>query len=216
ASEEVMFGQISTGALSDLEKITKQAYAMITYFGLNKKIGNISFYDSSGNTEYAFTKPYSEKTAQIIDEEVSIMIEAAYIKTKELLKTHKAQLTALAEQLLDKEVIFKEDLERIIGKRPFEKEEAVPVSKTGSASMSKNGSSTTNTATASTTTTISGNGTVAPAQSPKAETPPAPPVTNGQQVTEVKKDKPTEEKKPEDKKDEATADENKGQTPTLF
>jgi AFG3 family protein len=214
ASEEVMFGQISTGALSDLEKITKQAYAMITYFGLNKKIGNISFYDSSGNTEYAFTKPYSEKTAQIIDEEVSIMVEAAYIKTKELLKTHKVQLTALAEQLLDKEVIFKEDLERIIGKRPFEKEEAVPVSKTGSASMSKNGSAASN-STATNATTISGNGTVTSVQSAKAEVPPAP-VTNGQQVTEVKKDKPTEEKKTEEKKDEAPADENKGQTPTLF
>lgn len=138
AAEEIMFGKISTGALSDLEKTTKQAYAMVTIFGLNRKVGHISFYDSSGGSEYTFNKPYSEKTAQIIDEEVHQMIEDAYIKTKELIKTHKAQLTELAEQLLDKEVIFKEDLERIIGKRPFEKEIAVPVSKQSTAN--KNGS----------------------------------------------------------------------------
>ena len=128
ASEEVMFGKISTGALSDLEKVTKQAYAMIMYYGLNKKIGNISFYDSSGGNEYTFTKPYSEKTAESIDNEVTIMVEAAYIKTKELIKTHKAQLIEVAQQLLDNEVIFKEDLEKIIGKRPFEKEEYQPMS----------------------------------------------------------------------------------------
>ncbi len=129
AAEEVMFGKISTGAISDLEKITKQAYSMIIHYGLNAKIGHISFYDSTGSAEYNFTKPYSEKTAQIIDEEVREMINNAYIKTKELIKTHQVQLTALAEQLLDKEVIFKEDLENIIGKRLFEKEEAMPVSK---------------------------------------------------------------------------------------
>jgi AFG3 family protein len=129
AAEEVMFGKISTGAISDLEKITKQAYSMIIHYGLNAKLGHISYYDSSGSAEYNFTKPYSEKTAQLIDEEVRIMVDGAYIKTKELIKTHKAQLIELAEQLLDKEVIFKEDLEKIIGKRPFEKEEAVPVSK---------------------------------------------------------------------------------------
>ncbi len=128
AAEEVMFGKISTGALSDLEKITKQAYAMIMYYGLNKKIGNVSYYDSSGNSEYNFTKPYSEKTAQFIDEEVTEMIESAYIKTKELIKTHQAQLIEVAQQLLDNEVIFKEDLERIMGKRPFEKEEYQPMS----------------------------------------------------------------------------------------
>jgi AFG3 family protein len=115
AAEEIMFGKISTGALSDLEKITKQAYAMIMYYGLNKKIGNVSFYDSSGGTEYTFTKPYSEKTAESIDNEVTMMIEAAYIKTKELIKTHKEQLIEVAQQLLDNEVIFKEDLEKIIG-----------------------------------------------------------------------------------------------------
>jgi cell division protease FtsH len=129
AAEEIVFGRISTGALSDLEKITKQAYAMVTYFGLNKKIGNISFYDSSGNSEYAFTKPYSEKTAEVIDSEVSSMVEAAYNKTRSMLLQHKDHLTELANLLLDKEVIFKEDLERIMGVRPFEKEVAVPVSK---------------------------------------------------------------------------------------
>lgn len=128
AAEEVMFGKISTGALSDLEKITKQAYAMVTYYGLNKTIGNISFYDSSGGNEYSFNKPYSEKTAESIDKEVHAMIEQAYAKTKELITTHKAQLIEVAQQLLDNEVIFKEDLERVIGKRPFEKEESHPVS----------------------------------------------------------------------------------------
>jgi len=102
---------------------------MVSIYGLNKKIGHISFYDSSGNNEYAFTKPYSEKTAQMIDEEVTKMVEDAYLKTKEILKTHRAQLTELAQQLLDKEVIFKEDLERILGPRPFTAEIAEPASK---------------------------------------------------------------------------------------
>jgi ATP-dependent metalloprotease FtsH len=125
ASEEIHFGKISTGALSDLEKITKQAYAMVTIYGLNEKIGNISFYDSSGQQEYNFSKPYSEKTAQIIDEEVSKLIENAYIRTKGILSQHKEKLDVLAAVLLEKEVIFKEDLENIFGKRPFEKEEVV-------------------------------------------------------------------------------------------
>jgi cell division protease FtsH len=123
AAEEVVFGKISTGALSDLEKITKQAYAMITVYGLNDKIGNISFYDSSGANEYGFTKPYSEKTAQTIDEEVSKLVEASYVRAKELLTKNKHLLQQLAEKLLDKEVIFKEDLELIFGKRPFDKDE---------------------------------------------------------------------------------------------
>ncbi len=122
ASEEVVFGQISTGALSDLEKITKQAYATISIFGLNEKIGNISYYDSSGNQDYSFTKPYSEKTAQIIDEEVSKMVEGCYVRTRDILLKHRAQLDQLAAHLLEKEVIFKEDLEIIFGKRPFEDE----------------------------------------------------------------------------------------------
>jgi ATP-dependent metalloprotease FtsH len=119
AAEEIVFGKISTGALSDLEKITKQAYAMIVYYGLNDKIGNVSFYDSSGQNEYAFNRPYSEKTAELIDNEVKKLISEAYIKTKELLMNNKDKLTLLAEKLLVKEVIFKEDLLDIFGKRPF-------------------------------------------------------------------------------------------------
>lgn len=123
AAEEIMFGKISTGALSDLEKVTKQAYAMITIYGLNEKIGNVSYYDSTGANEYGFTKPYSERTAQTIDEEVSKMIELAYTRAKDILFKNKHLLTMLAEKLLEKEVIFKEDLETIFGKRPFDKEE---------------------------------------------------------------------------------------------
>ena len=121
AAEEVIFNKISTGALSDLEKVTKQAYSMITVYGLNKKIGNISFYDSSGRD--SFTKPYSEATAKTIDEEVHNLIEDCYKQTKKLLLTHKEKLTKLAELLLEKEVIFKEDLLSIFGPRPWDKEE---------------------------------------------------------------------------------------------
>jgi ATP-dependent metalloprotease FtsH len=121
AAEDIIFGKVSTGALSDLEKITKQAYAMVVYYGLNDKIGNVSYYDSTGQTEYTFSKPYSEKTAQIIDEEVGKLIAKAYARTKDLLSQHRDMLTKLAEQLLEKEVIFKEDLEPIFGKRIWEK-----------------------------------------------------------------------------------------------
>jgi cell division protease FtsH len=117
AAEEVAFGRISTGALSDLEKVTKQAYAMVTVYGLNKKIGNRSYYDSSGESQ--FTKPYSEETARIIDEEVSKIIERAYQKSVELLTQHRTHLDALAKKLLDKEVIFKDDLEEILGPRQW-------------------------------------------------------------------------------------------------
>ena len=123
AAEEIIFGKISTGALSDLEKVTKQAYAMITIYGLNEKLGNISYYDSTGANEYGFTKPYSEKTAEMIDSEASKLIEGAYVRAKDILTKNKNLLTLLAEKLLDKEVIFKEDLEIIFGKRPFDKEE---------------------------------------------------------------------------------------------
>ncbi len=122
ASEEVFFGKISTGALNDLERVTKQAFSMVAYFGLNEKIGNISFYDSSGVQDYAFTKPFSEKTAQTIDEEVSKLIEKAYIRAKEILEKNKEKVEQLATQLLEKEVIFGEDLEIIFGERPFEKD----------------------------------------------------------------------------------------------
>ncbi|MEO6884259.1 MAG: AAA family ATPase, partial [Bacteroidia bacterium] len=125
AAEEIIFGKISTGALSDLEKITKQAYAMVVYYGLSKKIGNVSFYDSSGANEYGFTKPYSEKTAELIDNEVSALIESAYKRTKDLLTKNQELLSKLANLLLEREVIFKEDLETIFGKRPFDKPEFV-------------------------------------------------------------------------------------------
>ena len=122
AAEEIIFGEVSTGALSDLEKVTKQAYAMISIYGLNEKLGNISYYDSSGN-DYSFNKPYSEKTAELIDQEVHDLIESAYERTKEILVENKSKLTELAETLLEKEVIFKEDLEAIFGARPYKKEE---------------------------------------------------------------------------------------------
>lgn len=119
AAEEVIFGKVSTGALSDLERVTKQAYAMVMYYGLNDKIGNISYYDSQGN-EMAFSKPYSEKTAELIDLEVRHMVESMYIKTKQILMENKDKLTALANKLTEKEVIFKEDLEAIFGKRQWD------------------------------------------------------------------------------------------------
>ena len=122
AAEEIIFGEISTGALSDLEKVTKQAQSIVTIYGLNDKIGNISYYDSSGQSEYSFGKPYSEATAQIIDQEISKIIEEAYIKAKEVLSENKEKLTLLAEALLEKEVIFKEDLEIIFGRRPGSEE----------------------------------------------------------------------------------------------
>lgn len=123
ASEEIVFGKISTGALSDLEKVTKQSYAMVAMYGLNERLGNVSYYDSSGQSEYSFSKPYSEKTAQTIDEEVSKMIEACYDKTKSILNENRDKLDQLAMLLLEKEVIFKEDLETIFGARPFLREE---------------------------------------------------------------------------------------------
>lgn len=122
ASEEVNFGKISTGALNDLEKVTKQAYAMVSYFGLNKRIGNLSYYDSSGQSEYSFQRPYSEKTAEAIDHEVSEMVEKAYLRAKELLAENQEKVEKLATTLLEREVIFSEDLEAIFGKRTFEDE----------------------------------------------------------------------------------------------
>lgn len=125
AAEEVAFGKISTGALSDLEKVTKQAYAMVSIFGLNKKIGNRSYYDSSGESQ--FTKPYSEETAKTIDEEVSKIIEKAYERAKDLLVRHKEKLDTLAKKLLDKEVIFKDDLLEVLGARPWAERETLDV-----------------------------------------------------------------------------------------
>ncbi|MFV8224821.1 ATP-dependent zinc metalloprotease FtsH [Christiangramia aquimixticola] len=125
AAEKVIFNKISTGALSDLEKVTKQARAMVTIYGLNEAVGNLTYYDSSGQSEYNFTKPYSEKTSELIDKEISNLIEAQYKRALELLENNKDKLSQLAEILLDKEVIFKDDLEKIFGKRPFEVEERV-------------------------------------------------------------------------------------------
>ncbi|MCL4126271.1 UNVERIFIED_CONTAM: hypothetical protein GTU68_024325 [Idotea baltica] len=121
AAEKIIFNKISTGALSDLEKVTKQARAMVTVYGLNEEVGNITYYDSSGND--AFVKPYSEETGQKIDKEISKMIESQYVRAIELLENNKEKLTILAELLLEKEVIFKDDLEKIFGKRPFEEVE---------------------------------------------------------------------------------------------
>ena len=121
ASEEIIFKEVSSGALDDLEKVTKEAYMMVMYYGFNKKIGNISFYDSTGQRDMAIQKPYSEETGKLIDEEVRKLVSDAYQRTKELLQQNKESLQKVAELLLKKEVIFKEDLESILGKRPDEK-----------------------------------------------------------------------------------------------
>lgn len=128
AAEEIIFNDVTSGAVDDLEKVTKQAYTMVTFYGLNKKVGNISFYNSSGYNEYGFQKPYSEETGKLIDEEVRTIIDNAYKQTKDLLLKNKNSLIEVAELLLKKEVIFKEDLEKILGKRfevSAEKEMAV-------------------------------------------------------------------------------------------
>ena len=121
AAEKVIFDNISTGALSDLEKVTKQARAMVTIYGLNEKLGNVTYYDSSGQSEYNFSKPYSEDTARVIDKEISDLIESQYQRAIDLLNENKDKLLKLADILIEKEVIFKDDLEQIFGRRPFEK-----------------------------------------------------------------------------------------------
>lgn len=126
ASEEVIFGKVSTGALNDLERVTKQAYNMVVFFGLNKKIGNVSYYDSTGQQEYSFHKPYSEKTAELIDNEIKELVEKAYKRAVDLLKTNREKLEKLANRLLEREVIFSEDLEGIFGKRLWDDEEKRP------------------------------------------------------------------------------------------
>ncbi|MGY8947713.1 MAG: ATP-dependent zinc metalloprotease FtsH [Flavobacteriales bacterium] len=122
AAEKVIFNKISTGALSDLEKVTRQAKAMVTVYGLNEELGNITYYDSSGQSDYSFSKPYSEDTAQKIDKEISKLIEGQYDRAIKLVTDNKEKLTTLAERLLEKEVLFKDDLLKILGKRPFDKE----------------------------------------------------------------------------------------------
>ena len=121
AAEDVIFGKVSTGALSDLERVTKLAYSMVTMYGFNEKIGNVSYYDSK-QTEYAFNKPYSESTARMIDEEVRIIIDKAYVRSKALLTEKREALEIIAKELLSKEILYQADLETLIGKRPFEKE----------------------------------------------------------------------------------------------
>jgi cell division protease FtsH len=127
AAEEIMFGKISTGALSDLEKVTKQAYAMVSVYGLSEKVGNISYYDPNGS---AFQKPYSEKTGELIDEEVSRIIEEQYDRAIKILSENKDKLTALAEELLKSEVIFKDNLVKIFGERIWDmNKDKTPVGK---------------------------------------------------------------------------------------
>ncbi len=123
AAEQIIFGQISTGALNDLEKVSKQAHAMVMYYGLDEKIGNVSYYDSTGQQDYSFQKPFSEKTAEKIDAEVSKLIESAYQEALKILNENKEGLTKLAEKLIDKEVIFTDDLVAIFGERPWKQEE---------------------------------------------------------------------------------------------
>ena len=120
AAEKVVFNKISTGALSDLEKVTKQARAMVTVYGLNEKLGNITYYDSTGQSEYSFSKPYSEDTAMVIDKEISTLIESQYQRAISILSENKDKLNLLADILIEKEVIFKDDLEALFGKRPFD------------------------------------------------------------------------------------------------
>jgi len=140
AAEKVIFDKISTGALSDLEKVTKQAKAMVTIYGLNEKVGNLTYYDSQGQ-EPNFTKPYSEKTSELIDKEISKIIEEQYNRAIDILEKNKEKLTQLAEILLEKEVIFKDDMEQIFGKRPFKKKEMVEpkMKKNSKEKLSENG-----------------------------------------------------------------------------
>jgi cell division protease FtsH len=123
ASEDIFFGKISTGAQNDLQQITRIAYAMVTVYGMNDKVGNVSFYDPQQET--TFTKPYSEETSKIIDQEVRKLIDDAYIRTKQLLTDKKAEVEKLAEALLEREVLFQSDVEALIGKRPYEEKKSL-------------------------------------------------------------------------------------------
>ena len=125
AAEELIFGKISTGAQNDLQRITQLSYAMVTVYGMNDKVGNVSFYDPQN--ENMFTKPYSEDTAREIDKEVRTLIEGAYVRTMNMLKEKRGQLETIAKALLAREILYKQDLEDLIGKRAYE-EEQVPVS----------------------------------------------------------------------------------------
>lgn len=165
AAEQVVFNNISTGALSDLEKVTKRAQAMVTVYGLNDKIGNISYYDSSGQSEYNFGKPYSEQTAKIIDGEISKMVETQYQRALKILTDNRDKLEALAGKLLEKEVIFREDLEEIFGKRAWEPE--IPESKVSSENKEEISNSTEQEIKNSETTISQGESSQEDSQSPK-------------------------------------------------
>jgi cell division protease FtsH len=123
ASEDIFFGKISTGAQNDLQQITRTAYAMVTVYGMNDKVGNISFYDP--NSDAAFTKPYSDDTAKLIDNEVRLLVDHAYERTKKLLTDKKEQVEKLANALLEREVLFQSDVESLIGKRPYEEKKTI-------------------------------------------------------------------------------------------
>ena len=123
AAEEIVFGKISTGALNDIERATKMAQSLVVYYGMSPEVGNVSFYDSTGQSEYGFTKPFSEKTAEVIDKEVKRIVEEAYNRAKSIILEHREQLDELAERLFELEVLFREDLERIYGPRQAEIEE---------------------------------------------------------------------------------------------
>ncbi len=125
ASEDIFFGKISTGAQNDLQQITRTAYAMVSVYGMNEKVGNVSFYDPQ--QDQTFTKPYSEETSKLIDEEVRKLIDSAYERTKQLLTQKKVQVQKLAEKLLEKEVLFQSDVEILIGKRPYEERKPLGV-----------------------------------------------------------------------------------------
>lgn len=145
AAEEIFFGQIGTGALSDIERATKMAQSMVIYYGMSPEVGNVSFYDSTGETDYGFTKPFSEKTAEVIDKEVRRMVEEAYQRAKEIIMAHKSQMDELAGQLFEKEVLFREDLERIYGPREADIE-AEKIKKQAEQKKLSNGENTSNAA----------------------------------------------------------------------
>ena len=120
AAEELVFEEVSSNALDDLEKVTKQAYTMVVHYGLSDQLRNLSYYDSTGRAEQALQKPYSEKTAEKIDKEVQRIVDEAYQKTKTILRTHRTELDALAKALIDKEVVYKEEIKEILGERKAE------------------------------------------------------------------------------------------------
>ena len=122
AAEEIVFGKVSTGALNDLERATKMAFSLVAYYGMSPEIGNISFYDSTGQSDFNFTKPFSEKTSEKIDSEVRRLVEEAYQRAKQIILDSRDKLDQLAQLLFDREVIFREDVENIYGKRPWEDE----------------------------------------------------------------------------------------------